>query len=164
MARSLTGCILLATVTGLAAAGPFSLPARAADGRATESAGAEAPADAGGPVAEEPDGGLPPLPDLHTVSGTITQVAPAERAITVGAREGPVTLTYDRTTSVYGDGRLGSIRDLVVGTAVRAQFGPEQRAYWIEVIPAGSREHPARARPDGGLAGGASAPHPSGGR
>ena len=93
------------------------------------------------------DGGTPRI-DARTISGTISTVTWSDATITVDASDGPVTLRIDRNTAVFLDNRLGSARDLTVGTPVRASFGADKRAVWVEV-----RSHPPAtvSSQDGGL-------------
>jgi hypothetical protein len=75
-------------------------------------------------------------PDLRTVSGEISALQWQERRFTVDGADGPVTLRVDRNTLVFLDERIGSVRDLAVGTLVRANIGGNDNlASWIEVRP-----------------------------
>jgi hypothetical protein len=82
-----------------------------------------------------PDGGTPQRSDVRTLDGTITAVARLERAVTIETDGGTVKLIVDRNTSVFLPSRLATIRELTVGTQVRASYGPDRRAFWIEVRP-----------------------------
>ncbi len=110
--------------------------------------------------ADEPDAGAPQALDLRTISGKIATLAWDQHRFTVEASDGPVTLSVDRNTTVYLDTRLGSIRDLTVGTPVRTAYGKDLVATWVEVraragLPPptsdalGSRTPPALAMPPG---------------
>jgi len=102
------------------------------------------------PAADEGGDGGTRHGDVHTVSGKISAVAWGDRTLTIDAADGPVTLGVDRNTSVFLENRMGSLRDLSVGTPVRASFGGDRRAFWIELRPRGVIPSPAR-RGDGGL-------------
>jgi len=86
--------------------------------------------------------------DVRTVSGTISALAWSEAKLTVDAPDGHVTLKIDRNTAVFLENRLGSTGDLVVGAPVRASFGGDKRAVWVEVRSRSAA--PATGR-DGGL-------------
>jgi hypothetical protein len=65
-----------------------------------------------------------------------------------------VTLEVDRNTTVFLENRLGSVHDLVVGTPVRASFGGDRRAVWVEVRSRATasgvgREGPPQPGPSG---------------
>ena len=75
--------------------------------------------------------------DLRTVTGRIATVDAPGRKVTIETADGTVVLEFDRNTNVYLDGRLGTVRDLAAGAPVRASFGAERLAYWIEVQPRG---------------------------
>jgi hypothetical protein len=96
---------------------------------------------------DETDGGSS-RGDARTVSGTISAVAWAEARVTIDAPGGLVTLKIDRNTAVFLENRLGSTRDLVVGAPVRASFGGDERAVWVEVRSLASASAAGR---DGGL-------------
>ena len=86
--------------------------------------------------------------DVHafrSVSGTVRAVSAEDRKVTIDGPEGAVTLDFDRNTSVWLETRLGTVRDLVVGAQVRAQYGRDRRAAWIEVRRAAAP--PASASP-----------------
>ncbi len=85
---------------------------------------------------DEADGGDHRV-DVRTVSGKVTSVAWLEHKLTIEAADGSVTLEVDRNTSVFLDDRLGSLRDLEVGSPVRASFGSDERAVWVEVRSSG---------------------------
>jgi hypothetical protein len=70
---------------------------------------------------------------FSSISGTLRAVSPDARRVTIVGPEGAVTLDFDRNTSVWLDTRLGTLRDLVTGAEVRAQYGRDGRAAWIEV-------------------------------
>ncbi len=76
----------------------------------------------------------------HTVTGKISAIAWSRHKFTIDVANGLVTLEVDRNTAVFLDDRLGSLGDLVVGTPVRASFGSDQRAVWVE-----ARSHGAGA-------------------
>jgi len=86
-------------------------------------------------LSAEPDAGpaAGPRTELSTISGTIAQVAYAERRFTVATEQGTSTLEFDRNTAVYLPRRMGTLRDLAPGQPVRAGFGAGGRAYWIEI-------------------------------
>jgi hypothetical protein len=69
----------------------------------------------------------------RTIAGTISGFAWAESRLTVDTPDGPVSLRVDRNTAVFLEDRLGSVRDLTVGTSVRASFAGDHRAVWLEV-------------------------------
>lgn len=71
---------------------------------------------------------------VRTVSGRISAVAWSKHRFTIAVANGPVTLAVDRNTAVFLDDRLGSLGDLVVGMPVRASFGGDERAVWVEVL------------------------------
>ncbi|OFX24019.1 MAG: hypothetical protein A2V77_08605 [Anaeromyxobacter sp. RBG_16_69_14] len=75
---------------------------------------------------------------VRTVSGKISAVAWSKHMLTIAVANGPVTLEVDRNTAVFLDDRLGSLGDLVVGMPVRASFGGDQRAVWVEVRSRGT--------------------------
>lgn len=81
--------------------------------------------------AEEPDGGRRPV--LRIIAGTLTKLARAEGRLTVESGDDVVTLSFDRNTSVFLEQRLGSLGDLAVGVPVRASYGEDARAYWVEI-------------------------------
>jgi hypothetical protein len=103
-------------------------------------------AAAGGADGSDADGGS--RSDARTISGTISAIIWPEARLTVEATSGPVTLTFDRNTAVFLENRLGSAADLAVGTPVRASFGGDKRAVWLEVRAATA----STARLDGGPA------------
>lgn len=89
---------------------------------------------AGGPApAEEPDGGRRPV--VRTVVGKLTKLARADGRLTVESGDDVVTLSFDRNTSVFLEHRLGSLGDLAVGKPVRASYGEDARAHWVEIRP-----------------------------
>src|ERR1700694_2017117 len=81
--------------------------------------------------AEEPGGGRRPV--LRIIAGTLTKLARAEGRLTVESGDDVVTLSFDRNTSVFLEQRLGSLGDLAVGEPVRASYGEDARAYWVEI-------------------------------
>jgi hypothetical protein len=81
--------------------------------------------------AEEPDAGRRPV--LRIIAGTLTKLARAEGRLTVESGDDVVTLSFDRNTSVFLEQRLGSLGDLAVGEPVRASYGEDARAYWVEI-------------------------------
>jgi hypothetical protein len=125
-----------------------SLSAAALAAIASLAAAALAPAVTA--AADEPDAGAPQPADLRTVSGKITTLAWAQHRFTVEASDGPVTLSVDRNTTVYLDTKLGSIRDLIVGTPVRTSYGKDLIATWVEVRTRGGIPTPARDALGGG--------------
>ncbi len=108
--------------------------------------------------AEAPDGGTDggrARSDLRTISGTVAAVDAAARTLTVQGPDGLAALELDRNTVVFLDSHLGTVRDLWVGAPVRASYGGDRRAFWVEL----------RARSDGGSApGGAASRETAGGR
>jgi hypothetical protein len=109
-------------------------------------------AGAGGRADDEPDGGAPSA-DIRTVSGKVSALEWKDGKITVQASDGPVSVVVDRNTTVYLENRLGSLRDVAVGLPVRVSFGPEHRAFWLEVRPRGVMTSPgAGGEPDAGPA------------
>jgi hypothetical protein len=88
--------------------------------------------------------------DVRTVSGKINALSWPDRKIAIDAADGPLTLTFDRNTSVFLENRMGTVRDLSVGTPVRASYNAQGQAFWVEVRPRGVTPTPAR-RADGGV-------------
>lgn len=74
-------------------------------------------------------------PRPRTVEGTVAEVSLAGGRITLGASEGPLTLSLDRNTLVQLETRLGTVLDLAPGQSVRASVGPRGEAHWIEILP-----------------------------
>ena len=95
-----------------------------------------------------PDAGTDagPRTELSTVSGTVSEVAFAERRFTVETAQGATTLTFDRNTAFYLPRRMGTVRDLAPGEPVRAAHGADGRAYWVE-IRTGEEAIPSAAAP-----------------
>ncbi len=91
-----------------------------------------------------PDAG--PRTELSTITGTVSEVAFAERRFTVETEQGATTLTFDRNTAFYLPRRMGTIRDLAPGEPVRAAHGADGRAYWVE-IRTGEEAIPSAAAP-----------------
>lgn len=89
----------------------------------------------GAALATEGDAGESRADAQRTVSGTISAVVGPEAKLAIDAADGPVTLRIDRNTAVFLEDRLGSARDLVVGANVRASYGGDGRAAWVEVRP-----------------------------
>ncbi len=93
------------------------------------------------------DAGVPGL-QLRTVSGRIAGIDRAALKLTIrpgteaGAEDAAdVTLDLDRNTAVFLADRLGTIGDLRAGAPVRASYGQERRAFWVEVgSPSGPPE------------------------
>jgi hypothetical protein len=107
-------------------------------------------AAAGARADDEPDGGAPSA-DIRTVSGKVSALEWKDGKVTVQASDGPVTVAVDRNTTVYLENRLGSLRDVAVGLPVRVSFGPEHRAFWLEVRPRGVMTSPGGGgAPDAG--------------
>ncbi len=75
------------------------------------------------------------VPRPRTVEGTVAEVSLAGGRITLGASEGPLTLSLDRNTLVQLETRLGTVLDLAPGQSVRASVGPRGEAHWIEILP-----------------------------
>ena len=73
-----------------------------------------------------------------TVSGTLSEVVPAQHRVTMAAADGPVTLSLDRNTLVFLETRQGTVQDLAAGLPARASVGPKGEAYWIELLPPGA--------------------------
>lgn len=70
---------------------------------------------------------------LEEVVGTVREVDRARHRITIDTVAGPVTLSLDRNTLVYGPGGLGTVLDLAPGSPVRAGRNAEMMAYWVTV-------------------------------
>ena len=109
------------------------------------------------PAADESTDGGSVAADIRTVAGKVGAIKWKDLELTIDASDGPVTLHFDRNTSVFLDTRLGSMRDVSVGLPVRASYGPDKRAFWVEVrsrgvvpTPARSGEGGATAAPSGG--------------
>ncbi len=81
--------------------------------------------------AEAPDGGQRPV--VRTVVGTLTKLVRADGRLTVESGDDVVTLSFDRNTSVFLEHRIGSLGDLAVGKPVRASYGEDARAHWVEI-------------------------------
>jgi len=105
-----------------------------------------APAAAG----DAPDAGRPSADDLSTVSGKVGQVAWERHEFTLDAADGPVTVSVDRNTTIYLDTKLGSTRDVTVGTPVRTAYSKDKVAIWIEVRSRGVIPTPGREAADAG--------------
>jgi hypothetical protein len=98
---------------------------------------------------EGPDGGVA-HGDIRTAEGKVSALGWDDHRITLAASDGPLTLTFDRNTTVFLESRLGSLRDVAVGVPVRVSFGPEKRAFWLEVRPRGVVPPPGGDAADGG--------------
>ena len=127
-------------------------------------------------LAAEPDAGpgAGPRTQLSTVSGTVATVAYADRRVTVATEQGTSTLTFDRNTAIYLPQHMGTPRDLAPGQPVRAAFGADGRAYWIEIgsdeavppsaAPVASPSGPAVLPPSNGDAAATASASPDAGR
>jgi len=108
-----------------------------------------------------------PLPRgsvLEEISGVLRDVDRRGHRVTIEGQNGPVTLTMDRNTLVYGPSGLVTVDHLVPGAPVRAGRNADHLAYWVQIrgagrlVPAGK---PAPASTPGqgtGPAGGSGAP------
>lgn len=127
----------------------LALPAGAA-AQERPAAATPPPASAPGAPAGEVRGALPPprvvpLPDEGTparrgtvlveVTGTVRAVDHARQLVTIDTAAGPVTLSMDRNTLVYGPSGLGTVLDLTPGSPVRAGRNADMVAYWFTVRP-----------------------------
>jgi hypothetical protein len=100
---------------------------------------------------------LPPEAVLVELSGVLHDVDRHHNRMTVDTSGGPVTLGFDRNTMVYTASGLGTVRDLVPGTQLRAGRNVAMRAYWVQLRPPSGE--PASTPGQGtGPAGGAAAP------
>ncbi|ACL65740.1 conserved hypothetical protein [Anaeromyxobacter dehalogenans 2CP-1] len=76
---------------------------------------------------------LPRASVLEEVVGTVKEVDRAHHRLTIDAAAGPVTLTIDRNTLVYGPAGLTTVLDVVAGASVRAGRNADDLAYWVTV-------------------------------
>ncbi|HTP25356.1 MAG TPA: hypothetical protein VMK12_06810 [Anaeromyxobacteraceae bacterium] len=72
--------------------------------------------------------------ELQTVSGTISALTRQDHKLAVETSRGVVILAVDRNTTVFLEGRLGTLFDLAVGMPVRTSFGSDLLAIWVEVV------------------------------
>jgi hypothetical protein len=74
---------------------------------------------------------------LREARGKVQQIDKANRQLVVDrSRHGPLTLQIDKSTTIFIDGRTGSLDEIGAGSEVRASFESRQganRAQWIEV-------------------------------
>lgn len=85
------------------------------------------------PVPVITDGG--PLP-LREVSGQIKDVDRSRNRLTLSARNLKLTLQVDAETTIFIEGRTGTLADLSPGQFVRAAYeeaGGKHLAQWIEL-------------------------------
>lgn len=135
---------------------PPSVPGEERPGAPPAGAAAPARPAAGDPAAQPPPAGevrgtlppprLVPLPDdgtraaeLVEVVGTVREVDRAHQRVTIDTGAGPVTLSIDRNTLVYGPAGLGTVLDLAPGAPVRAGRNADLVAYWLTVRPPAPR-------------------------
>jgi hypothetical protein len=113
-----------------------------------------------------PEGGRP-VPRgtvLEEVVGTVREVNRAQHRITIETAGGPVTLSLDRNTLVYGPGGLGTVLDLTPGSPVRAGRNADMMAYWVTVRSPAKTGEPGSVPGQGtGPGGGAGPPAGEGG-
>ena len=91
---------------------------------------------------------------LHEARGAVHQVDKETNRVIVEQQKGsPLTLQVDRTTTIFIDGRTGSLDEIKAGADVRASYESKQgsnKAQWIEVTksrkkPSLAKEKPAEA-------------------
>ncbi len=136
------------------------------------------PASAPGAQAGEVRGALPPprvvpLPEeaapaprgtvLVEVTGTVRSVDRPRQLVTIDTGAGPVTLSIDRNTLVYGPAGLGTVLDLAPGAPVRAGRNADMVAYWLTVRPPAPRPPSPPPGQGTGPGGGAGPPGGEGG-
>lgn len=76
---------------------------------------------------------LPRASVLEEVVGTVKEVDRTHHRLTIDAAAGPITLTIDRNTLVYGPAGLTTVLDVVPGASVRAGRNADDLAYWVTV-------------------------------
>jgi hypothetical protein len=89
---------------------------------------------------------------VKTISGKVAQIDRAKPELVVETPEGPLALSFDRNTTVWLDRHVGTLRDLDVGTPVRAGYDvARKRAQWVEVRKLSVEPPPvtAQAQPAG---------------
>lgn len=95
---------------------------------------------------------------MNELRGTVQAVRPAQNELVLEPAKSPeasapTTLRVDHDTTIFIDGRTGSLSDLKPGQEVRASFdmkGNERHANWIEVTTAASpdmQKQPAPSEP-----------------
>ncbi|MFY3746646.1 hypothetical protein ACOQFB_22270 [Anaeromyxobacter sp. Red801] len=94
---------------------------------------------------------LPRASVLEEVVGTVKEVDRAHHRLTIDAAAGPITLTVDRNTLVYGPAGLTTVLDVVPGASVRAGRNADDLAYWVTVRgPQRATSTPAQGTGPGG--------------
>ncbi len=152
----------------LAVALLLASPARGDEPAAPAAAGSSSAAPAGEIRGTLPPPRLIPAPEggkavprgavLEEVVGTVREVDRERHRITLDTAAGPVTLTLDRNTLVYGPGGLGTVLDVTPGSLVRAGRNAEMMAYWVTVRSPGRTGEPGAAPGQGTGPGGGVGP------
>lgn len=70
---------------------------------------------------------------LEEVAGTVRAVDRKAHRVELDTASGPVTLSLDRNTLVFGQGGLVTVNELAVGAPIRAGRNADLLAYWIQL-------------------------------
>ncbi|WP_041453415.1 hypothetical protein [Anaeromyxobacter dehalogenans] len=114
-------------------------------------AGDQAGVKAKGGKDAKPPRPLPRASVLEEVVGTVKEVDRVHHRLTIDGAAGPVTLTVDRNTLVYGPAGLTTVLDVIPGASVRAGRNADDLAYWVTVRgPQRTPSTPAQGTGPGG--------------